>query len=71
MYMDHTDFDMKPWDVDDPEPGRKNPMLVQDINILRKMYKLNRMLSVKAINKTKFKQLELWVRAGSPLPRLN
>ena len=39
--MDHYDFELKPWDVDDPEnPGQKAQMLVQDINMLRKMYRL-------------------------------
>lgn len=41
MFMDHLDFEMFPWDVDDPEdPTKKYPMYVQDMNVIRKMYKL-------------------------------
>lgn len=39
MFMDHLDFDMKPWDIEDPETGKRE-IYVQDKNILRKMYKL-------------------------------
>jgi len=39
MFMDHIDFDLKPWDVEDPETGKKE-IYIQDKNILRKMYKL-------------------------------
>ena len=37
--MDHLDFELKPWDVEDPETGKKE-IYIQDKNILRKMYKL-------------------------------
>ncbi len=39
MFMDHLDFDMKPWDIEDPETGNKE-IYIQDKNILRRMYKL-------------------------------
>jgi hypothetical protein len=32
MFMDHLDFDMKPWDVEDPETGKKE-IYVEDKNI--------------------------------------
>ena len=40
--MDYLDFDMKPWDIEDPETGRKE-IYIEDKNILRKMYKLKHM----------------------------
>jgi hypothetical protein len=39
MFMDHIDFDLKPWDIEDPETGQKE-IYIQDKNVLRKMYKL-------------------------------
>ena len=39
--MDHIDFDMKPWDIEDPKTGKRE-IYVQDKNILRKMYKLKK-----------------------------
>ena len=39
MFMDHLDFELKPWDIEDPETGKKE-IYIQDKNILRKMYKL-------------------------------
>lgn len=39
MFMDQIDFDMKPWDIEDPETGKRE-IYVEDKNILRKMYKL-------------------------------
>lgn len=38
--MDHLDFEMFPWNVDDLEIEGKQPMYVQDMNDIRKMYKL-------------------------------
>ena len=37
--MDHLDFELKPWDIEDPETGKRE-IYVEDKNILRKMYKL-------------------------------
>lgn len=42
IFMDHMEFELKPWDIDDPETGKKAPMYVQDLNMLRKMYLLKR-----------------------------
>ncbi len=39
MFVDHLDFGMKPWDIEDPETGKRE-IYVEDKNILRKMYKL-------------------------------
>lgn len=39
MFMDDLDFDMKPWDIEDPETGKRE-IYVEDKNILRKMYRL-------------------------------
>lgn len=39
MFMDHIDFDMKPWDIEDPETGKRE-IYIEDKNILRKMYRL-------------------------------
>ena len=38
-FMDHLDFDMKPWDIEDPVT-RKSEIYIEDKNILRKVYKL-------------------------------
>jgi hypothetical protein len=41
MFMHQYDFELTPMYIDDPEdPSKKAPMLVHDINILRKMYRL-------------------------------
>ena len=37
--MDHLDFGMKPWDIEDPITGKRE-IFIEDKNILRKMYKL-------------------------------
>ena len=37
--MDHLDFDIKPWDIEDPETGKKE-IYIEQKNILRKMYRL-------------------------------
>ena len=39
MFMDHIDFVMKPWDIEDPETGKRE-IYIEDKNILRKMYRL-------------------------------
>lgn len=39
MFMDHLDFELKPWDVEDPETEKKE-IYIEDKNILRRMYKL-------------------------------
>jgi hypothetical protein len=39
MFMDHLDFDLKPWDIENPETGKRE-IYIQDKNILRRMYKL-------------------------------
>ena len=39
MFMDHLNFDMKPWGIEDPETGKRE-IYIEDKNILRKMYKL-------------------------------
>lgn len=39
MFMDHIDFDMKPWDIEDPETDRRE-FFVKDKNILGNMYEL-------------------------------
>jgi len=39
VFMDHLDFDTRPWDIEDPETGKRE-IYVEDKNILRKMYKL-------------------------------
>lgn len=40
MFMDHLDFGLYPWDTNNIESGEKGEIYVQDINVLRKMYKL-------------------------------
>ena len=40
MFMDHLDFEIKPWDTEDPITGKTGVVYVEDKNILRKMYKL-------------------------------
>ena len=40
MFMDHIDFELKPWDTEDPETGKTGVVYVEDKNVLRKMYKL-------------------------------
>ena len=40
MFMDHLDFELLPWQVEDSDTGRKAPMYIQHMNMLRKMYKL-------------------------------
>ena len=39
MFMDHLDFELLPWDVENSETGKKMPMYIQDMHMLRKMYK--------------------------------
>lgn len=40
IFMDHIDFGIYPWDIEDPETGKTGTMYVEDMNIIRKMYKL-------------------------------
>ena len=40
--MDQLDFDIKPWDIKDPQTGKKGQVYVQDIHVLRKLYKLKK-----------------------------
>ena len=37
--MDHLDFELLSWEVE-ISTGRRMPMYIPDINMLRKMYKL-------------------------------
>jgi hypothetical protein len=39
MFMDHLNFELKPWDIEDQETGKKE-IYIEDKNILRRMYKL-------------------------------
>lgn len=39
MFMDHLDFNLKPWDIEDPITGKRE-IYIEDKNMLRKMYKL-------------------------------
>ena len=43
IFMDHLDFNLLPWDQEDPETGKKKEITVYDQNIIRKMYKLKHM----------------------------
>ncbi len=37
--MDHLDFELLPWEHEDPETGKKKEITIYDQYILRKMYK--------------------------------
>jgi hypothetical protein len=47
MFMDHIDFDMKPWDIEDPVTGKRE-IYIEDKNILRRMYKLKNLAEKQA-----------------------
>ncbi len=38
--MDHLDFELLPWDTEDPETGKTEVIYVEDKNILRRIYKI-------------------------------
>jgi hypothetical protein len=70
MFMDHLDFGLLPWEIDDPEtPGKKAPMYVQDLNMLRKMYKLKNIYEKMKHQSTQQPNPNNW-NFGSPPPQL-
>lgn len=68
MFMDHLDFDMKPWDIEDPITGRRE-IYIEDKNILRKMYKLKNTFEKQKITEQKRPSSNNW-NFGSPPPQL-
>jgi len=41
VFIEHIDFDMKPWEIEDLEAGKRE-IYVEAKNILRKRYKLKK-----------------------------
>lgn len=76
MFMDHLEFELFPWQVDDPEePGGKRPMYVQDMNMIRRMYKLNRQYEPERNQKQSTKDISQinsnnWNFGSKPPPQL-